>query len=171
MFEKLKRRSLRKLTEKHMLERELSGLNAKVKTLGFLVDEQSIQDFTPLIQFSESLGLAAKDVRVFFFLESKRKIPSLRQDQVYNRDFDWKGMIQNENAREFLDREFDVLVGYYQGTHDFLDAMIAQSRAKFKAGFVGGEERLFDLLIDVDFNKMKLFEAELAKYLQILGKI
>ena len=122
-------------------------------------------------EFYETLDLIPKDVKVFSFIEVKKKLPSLRQNQVQCKDFNWKGEMHNQNASEFLETEFDVLVGYYKGQNEFLDALIAQSRAKFKVGFAGSEDRLFDLLIDVKPSNIEIFKAELKKYLTVLKKI
>ncbi len=171
MFEKVKRRSLRKLTERNLEKRDLSQVNAPMKTLGFLVDERLVPDFDLLYDFSIPLDLIPKDVKVFSFIEVKKKLPSLLQNQVQCKDFNWKGEMHNQNASEFLDKDFDVLVGYYHGKHEFLDAMISQSKAKFKVGFAGADERLFDLLIAVKPTETELFKTELKKYLGILGKM
>jgi len=171
MFERLKRRSLKKVTERNLAHRDLSQLNSTLKTLGFIVDEKLIQDFEPLYDFYVEFKLLPKDVKVFTFIEVKKKLPSLLQNQVQSKDFNWKGEMHNQNASEFLDKDFDVLVGYYEGKHEFLDAMISQSNAKFKVGFAGGDKRLFDLLISVKPNEIETFKIELKKYLEILNKI
>ena len=171
MFDKLKRRSLRKLTERNLANRDLSKVNSSLKTLGFLVDELRFQDLDVLYDFYGELGLIPKDVKVFSFIEVKKKLPSLRQNQVQCKDFNWKGEMHNQNASEFLDIEFDVLVGYYEGKNEFLDALISQSKAKFKVGFAGSDDRLFDLLIGVKPDNTEAFKAELKKYLTILKKI
>lgn len=171
MFEKLKRRSLRKLTERNLASRDLSRVNAKMKTLGFLVDERIYQEFDVLEDFAIDLNLIPKDVKVFSFIEVKRKMPSLRHNQVQCKDFNWKGEMHNQNASEFLERDFDVLVGLYEGKHEFLDALVSESKAKFKVGFAGADERLFDLLIGVKPTEIDAFRSELKKYLVILGKL
>ncbi len=171
MFERLKRRSLKKVTERNLAHRDLSQLNSTLKTLGFIVDEKLIQDFEPLYDFYVEFKLLPKDVKVFTFIEVKKKLPSLLQNQVQSKDFNWKGEMHNQNAKEFLDKDFDVLVGYYEGKHEFLDAMISQSNAKFKVGLAGGDKRLFDLLISVKPNEIETFKIELKKYLEILKKL
>jgi hypothetical protein len=171
MFKKLKGKSIRKQTEKNLDKRDLSQLNSTVKTLGFLVDESKFQDFELLYDFSVFLGLQRKDVKVFSFVEYKKKAPSLRQDQVNNKDFSWDGTINNQNAKEFLNKPFDVLVGYYKGTHEFLDLMVSESMAKFKVGMAGADERLYDLLIELDISKTEAIKVELIKYLRVLNKL
>lgn len=154
-----------------MEHRDLSQVNSTLKTLGFIVDEKLIQDFEPLYDFYADFNLLPKDVKVFSFIEVKKKLPSLLQNQVQCKDFNWKGEMHNQNASDFLDKDFDVLVGYYEGKHEFLDAMISQSNAKFKVGFAEGDKRLFDLLISVNPNEIDAFKIELKKYLEILSKI
>ena len=171
MFKKLKRKSIQKLTDKNLNNRDLSEVNAAAKSIGFLVDEVSFQDFDKLNAYSKFLGFQPKDVKVFSFIEFKKKAPSLRQNQISDKDFSWGGTINNLNAKEFLNSSFDVLVGYYNGTNEFLDLMVSESNAKFKVGVAGADNRLFDLLIDVDIYKIEAFKAELKKYLTVLNKI
>ncbi|MEM7186239.1 MAG: hypothetical protein AAF466_06240 [Bacteroidota bacterium] len=139
--------------------------------MGFLVDERVFQEFDVLEDFGLELKLIPKDVKVFSFIEVKRKLPSLRQNQVQCKDFNWKGEMHNQNAAEFLEKEFDVLIGMYEGRNEFLDALISQSKAKFKVGFAGADERLYELLLGVKPTDTKAFKAELKKYLEILGKL
>ncbi|HAT66434.1 MAG TPA: hypothetical protein DCS66_17865 [Flavobacteriaceae bacterium] len=171
MFENLKKRALQKHTEKNIKNRDTSQINSKMKTLGFLVDEMIFQDLEKLHDFSKIFGLQPKDVKVFSFMEVKKKLPTLQQNQINNKDFNWKGEIQNQNAREFLERDFDVLVGSYNGKHRFLDLLVSESKAKFKVGFKDADPRLYDLLIAVSTNDLPTFIAELKKYITLLNKV
>ena len=171
MFKKLKRKSIQKQTDKNLNNRDLSEVNAPAKSLGFLVDEATFRDFDKLYSFSKFLGFQHKDVKVFSFIQFKKKAPSLRQNQISNKEFSWDGSITNLNAKEYLNRPFDVLVGYYSGSHEFLDLMVSKSRAKFKVGVAGADTRLFDLLVAIDINEIEAFKTELKKYLTVLNKL
>lgn len=171
MLKKVKKYSLKKHTDKNLGQRDISQRNAPLKYLGFLVDEVFFEDFEMFYEFGNELGLQRKDIKIFTFVETRRKIPSLRHNQITNKEFTWKGEIHNQNAQEFLDFPFDVLIGFYKGKHEFLSAMIARSNAKFKIGFNGADDRLYDLLLTVDIQKPELFKSEVKKYLQIFKKI
>jgi hypothetical protein len=171
MLKKVKQHSLKKHIENNLSKRDISQRNAPLKYLGFLVDEAFFNDFEMLYEFGSELGLQRKDLKIFTFVETRKKLPSLRQDQITNKEFTWRGEISNQNAQEFLDFPFDVLIGYYKGKHEFLSAMVAQSKAKFKIGFHGADDRLYDLLLNVDIQKPELFKGEVKKYLQIFKKI
>ena len=171
MLKKVKHQSLKKHTDKNLMQRDISERNAPLKYLGFLVDEALFDDFELLYEFGKELGLQRKDIKIFSFIETRRKIPTLRQNQITNKEFTWRGEIHNQNAQEFLDFPFDVLIGFYNGKHEFLSAMVAQSKAKFKIGLNGADERLFDLLLTLDIQKPEIFKSEVKKYLQIFKKI
>ncbi len=171
MLKIFQKKQIRKKIELYLKNRDISNLNASVVTMGYLVDEDLFQDFEKLKEISKEMGLKDKDVKIFTFMNVKKKIPSLRQNQVNNREFSWKGIIQNQNANEFLDLPFDMLVGFYKGENDYLDLMMTKSKAKFKVGFKDSDSRISDLIINVDPLKINDFKHELIKYLRVLNKI
>ncbi len=171
MLKRIKHCSLKKHIDKNLLQRDVSQRNAPLKYLGFLVDEGFFDNFELLYEFGRELGLQRKDVKIFTFVEIRRKIPSLRQNQISNKEFSWRGEIQNQNAQEFLNLPFDVLIGFYQGAHEYMEAMISHSRAKFKIGFEGADERLFDLLLATNPSDFKVTMCEIEKYLKVLNKL
>lgn len=171
MFKSLKQKAIRRKTERNIRSRDLSKVNERLTRLGFLVDDTNFFELDELYEFSSLLEIQRKDVKVFSFLETKHKLPSLRQNQIYHKDFTWKGEITNQNALEFLDISFDVLIGYYQGPNEFLDLMVSESNSKFKVGLANSNPRLYDLIIELEPDKLSNFKIELKKYLQILNKI
>lgn len=171
MFDKLKQRSIQKKTQQNLENRDLSGVNNPLKTLGFLVDESQFQDLDKLYAFYQSFRLQPKDVKVFSFVKFKKSLPTLRQNQLHHKEINWKGQINNANAMEFLDTEFTILVGLYQSKNAFLDLMVSQSKAQFKVGFQESDPLLYDLLLGIDPHNIELLEEELLKYTKVLNKL
>ena len=171
IFQKLKQKSIQNGVERNLQNRDTTQLNAKVRTIGFLVDEMQFSDFESLYDIFKDLQLQPKDIKVFSFIESKKKLPTLRRNQVQTKDFDWKGNLHNQDAQEFLDNPFDVLVGFYSNRHPIIELMISASKAKFKVGFQGQDDRLYDLVLAVAPKNREVFKAELKKYLTVFGKI
>ncbi|MEM0574694.1 MULTISPECIES: DUF6913 domain-containing protein [Aequorivita] len=171
MLRKVKQNSLKKHIEKNLSKRDFSKRNEPLKSLGFVVDEAFYNDFEKLYEFGTSLGLQPKDVKIFSFVETRKKLPSLRQNQITNKEFTWRGEIKSKNAQEFLEVPLDVLIGFYPGKHEYLSAMVVQSKAKFTIGFKGADERLYDLLLAVAPDNLDDFKSEVIKYLKIFKKI
>ncbi|WP_442870096.1 DUF6913 domain-containing protein [Altibacter sp. HG106] len=171
MFDSLKRKAIQRQTRQLLEKRDTSHINDPLKTLGFLVHEGMFNELETLQESWQFFELQPKDVKVFSFLEVKKSAPSLRSNQMTNKDVSWKGVISNVNAVEFLDRPFDVLVGYYAGTQPMLDLMMSRSKAKFKVGCKGGTPGIYDLLLDIAPEQNALFLEELKKYMIVLNKL
>ena len=171
MLKRFQKIFLKKSIDKNLENRDVSKINDQLHSIGFLVDEEINIAFESFYEISKELGLPEKDVKIFFFSEVKTKTPTLHQNKINNKHFSWKGEIHNKNANEFLETPFDVLVGYYRTKNNYLDLMISKSNAKFKVGFKEIDNRLFDLLIDVDPLNISGIKKELLKYLRILNKI
>ena len=52
-----------------------------------------------------------------------------------------------------------------------LNLITAASKANLKVGISNEDERLYDLIIDVELKDINIFKQELKKYLNILKKI
>ncbi|PQB04019.1 hypothetical protein BST85_03210 [Aureitalea marina] len=154
-----------------MSDRDTSGRNGPVNSLGILVDESIYGDPDEFYELGRRLGIQRKDMRVFVFSSDKHNLPTLRHNQLNMKEFSWSGEIRNQDAVEFLDKPFGLLLGLYKGPHLFLDMLVSRSRARFKVGLSGSDERLFDLLIGLPSWNPLAFQDELTKYLKTLNKI
>ena len=171
MFTAFKKRAIKKHIQRNIASRDVTHRNEPLVRLGFLVDQDHLDDDEVLMEWGPELGVHQKDIRVLCYLETKDKKPTLRQNQVYHKNFDWKGQIHNEEALLFLDEPFDVLVGIYNGPNAYMDLMISSSKAHFKVGLQGGNNELFDLVLGVPAGNLEQIKKELKKYLRVLNKI
>lgn len=171
MLGRVKYNLIRKLIDKKLLERDVSTKNSSLKKLGFLVDENFYKDVNTLIDFGESLGLKRENIHIFSFRKTPRKLSDLRKDQITNKEFNLRGEITDQNAIDFLNIPFEVMIGFYQGGNNFLDLMIASSKSQFKIGFQDGDSRLYDLILKLDLEDLELFKTEITKYLRVFKKI
>ena len=171
MLKRFQKIFLKKSIDKNLENRDVSKINDQLHSIGFLVDEEINIAFESFYEISKELGLHEKDVKIYFFSDLKTNTPTLHQNKINNKHFSWKGEIHNKNANEFLETPFDVLVGYYRTKNNYLDLMTSKSNAKFKVGFKEIDNRLFDLLIDVDPLNISGLKKELLKYFRTLNKI
>lgn len=171
MFEAFKKRAIKKHIRRNIDKRDVTRRNEPLNRLGFLVDEDVLEDDEMLFEWAPQLGIHAKDIKVLRFLETKDKKPTLKQNQVYHKNFDWKGRIHSIEATDFLTQPFDVLVGLYHGRNAFMDLMVSESKAHFKVGLQGGDPELFDLILAVPTGRLGQIKKELIKYLRVLNKI
>jgi len=90
---------------------------------------------------------------------------------IRDRDLGWKGEVENSYAHEFLGREYDLLVNYYDEDSLLLNLMSAQTKARLKVGFKEVGPTFNDLMLDTPLNDFQTFKKELKKYLGVFKEI
>ncbi len=143
------------------------GVDKKVGTVLILVDKNSQENLDQII--AKKLNIDVLKVTVIFF-KSKQDSNSCFGNELSERDFYFFGKLKNEEIKKVVKSEFDLLLNYTNDNR-YLNYVTAFSKAKFKVGLKNSEQKLFDLIIDVDKENVDLFHNELMKYLKILNKI
>ena len=87
------------------------------------------------------------------------------------KDFGWKGKIKNSDLESFINEPFDMMICFYKNPVLQLNQIVASSKALFKVGISNEDERLYDLIIDIELKDINIFKQELKKYLNILKKL
>ena len=171
MFKRIQKIFFTRNIKKNLKKRTMFGVNDSLTTIGFLVNEEEHINFDIFFDMSIALGVQQKDTKIFSFTDIKTKTPTLIQNKIFSNHFNWRGEINNNNALDFLNTQLDVLVSYYDTKNNYLNLMTSKSKAKFKVGFNGVDNRLFDLIINVDRQKNLDVKGELLKYFKVLNKI
>ena len=82
---------------------------------------------------------------------------------------EWK--IKSIELQDFINTKFDALISYYKADNLELNTVTALSKANFKIGISGNDQRLNDFIIDVKSSQINIFKQETLKYLTVLNKI
>ena len=78
--------------------------------------------------------------------------------------------IENGHVTEFLSREYDVLINYYERETLLLKLLTLSTSARLRVGFSEVDHRLNDLILDTTLEEIEAFKLELKKYLTVLGE-
>ena len=166
-----KEKSKKKYLNKLLLERQVNVTDNEVKSLGVVLNIDEVDDFDLFRELAETMKIHPNKLKVIAFSESKKDDLNA-WDSCYNfKDFSWKGSVKNIELQSFLDKDFDVLISYYEKEILELKLITALSKAKFKVGILQTDERLNDLIIKTNLKQFELFKTEVFKYLTILNKI
>jgi hypothetical protein len=155
-----------------LLDDRVSSVNSnKVKTIAVLLNSNEFHEFEVFRVYFKELGLnSPKHNIVAFTLDDK--LDHNKWNTHYSpKDFGWKGSINNVDLQNFIDEPYDVLICYYKNELLQLNHITAASKANLKVGISKNDERLYDLIIDVDLKDLNIFKQELKKYLNILNKL
>ena len=172
-FKTLKQKSSQRfldntLQNKRSLEGDISGKISKVACIAHQSLSQEVEDFKA---YFHDLGVHVNNFHAVIYADEPRSDETFT-NHFSSADFGWKGKVLDSTLREFLDRDYDLLLNLYQDD-SLWPAKLASvlSKSKFSVGFATIDERVNDLSIHCNVRDVVPFQIELTKYLKALKKI
>lgn len=166
-----KEKSNRKYVNKLLAERKPSVNNNKIKTVAVLLNANEFHEFEVFRVYFKALGLISPKNKIVAFTMDDKLEHNKWNTHFSPKDFGWKGKIKNTDLQTFINEPFDMMISFYKSELLHLNQIAAASKALFKVGISNEDERLYDLIIDVELKEINIFKEELKKYLNILKKI
>lgn len=145
--------------------------NAKISTVGILIDETYINKKEALIDQLINNGINTNNIKLLVFKDNIQKKETYNYPVFSQSDLSWVGKIINKDAKSFISESFDLLINYYDVEKVSLIIATNESKAKFKVGFASIDKRLNHFIIESNIENHSIFITELFKYLKILNKI
>lgn len=169
-------KAFREKSNQKFVNKLLSSKNAavsskKIESVGVIIDSSEFSDVEAFKVYFNELGVQLPRIQIIVFVEDEKKTERLWGNYFSKNDFGWRGSVKHTELQTFMDTEFDALVSFYKGDALELKMVTAASKANFKIGLSGVDDRLFDFILDVSTKDFGVFKTELKKYLTILKKI
>lgn len=143
----------------------------ELHTIGVLLNFNEFNDFEVFRKLFKELELTSPKCRVAAFIEDEKQITSTWNTYFIPKNIGWNGKIESVDLETFINANFDVLISYYNQSQVELNLITLLSKAKFKIGLTNVDDRLYDLIINVNTSQFNIFKTELKKYLKILKLI
>ncbi|WP_418638986.1 DUF6913 domain-containing protein [Winogradskyella sp.] len=166
-----KEKSNRKYVNKLLTERKPTVNNNKIKTIAVLLNASEFHEFEVFRVYFKELGLTSPKHKIVAFTMDDKLEYNQWNAHFSPKDFGWKGKIKNIDLEDFINEPFDMLLCFYKNPVLQLNLITAASKANLKVGISNEDERLYDLIIDVELKDINIFKQELKKYLNIFKKI
>ncbi|WP_179320232.1 DUF6913 domain-containing protein [Winogradskyella helgolandensis] len=166
-----KEKSNRKYVNNLLTTRQPAVNNNKVKTIAVLLNTSEFHEFEVFRVYFKELNLTSPKHKIVAFTIDDKLEHNKWNTHFSPKDFGWKGTIKNLDLQAFIEEPFDMLICFYKNDVLQLNMITAASKANFKVGISRNDERLYDLIIDVDLKDINIFKQELKKYLNILNKL
>ncbi len=142
-----------------------------ITSVGIIVDMDAFDNTNLFYELVEEFSLRPNAIKIIGYKNYYDKNSPYSTPVFSDKDLGWNGNIENSYALEFLGREYDLLLNYYNQENLLLQIMSVRSKARFSVGFKEINPRLNDLILDVPIKEFKLFKQELKKYLKVLNEI
>lgn len=166
----LKRFLVKKTIEDSLLKCKRSSFLGDVKTIGLIVDEHYFANTQSLIEELVSYGIAKENIELLLFKSKSQVDFGVKTIKFTAAHLNWNAQIKNIEVQEFIAKEFDVLINYYDVEKAILLVATHESRANFKVGFSNIGKNLNDFMINTNLGNYKVFIQELFRYIKILNK-
>lgn len=167
----LKGFSVKKILKNSLLNVKNSSFSGNVKTVGLVVDESYFANTQLLIEEFVANGIAKENIELLVYKSKSNVNFGITVTKLESSHLNWKAQIKNEAVNDFIAKDFDLLVSYYDVQKAILLVVTHESKAKFKVGFSTIDKRLNNFMIGTNLENYKVFVQELFKYLKILNKI
>ncbi|WP_347922152.1 hypothetical protein [Pontimicrobium sp. SW4] len=170
-LKRFKEKSNQKYINNILNSRSVIADSRKIESIGIILSFDEFNNYEAFKSLFKEVNILENKVKFIAFITDEKLTPN-NWDAFFNsKNFGWKGKIENVELEEFINTEFDALISYYKEDNLELNMVTALSKANFKIGISGNDERLNDFIIDVKPNEVELFKMELIKYLKVLNKI
>ncbi|WP_297793565.1 hypothetical protein [uncultured Eudoraea sp.] len=159
------------LKEQMAKQQEVVARKSGITSVAIIVDLDKFDQSELFYEFVEDYKLRPNAIKIIGYKSYYDKNSPYATPIFSDKDLGWNGDIENSYALEFLSRDYDMLVNYYDEENLMLQLMTVKTRARINVGFAEIDERHNDLILGTPLTDFKTFKKELKKYLKVLGEI
>lgn len=167
----LREKSNKKYLNKLLSQRQVNVSEKPIKSLGVILNLDEFNYFEAFQDFADTLKVHPNNVKILGFTENVKDGLNSWDLCFTPEDIGWKGAIKNDELKTFLNKNFDVLISFYEKDVLELKILTAVCKANMKIGVFQEDERLNDLIVKTSLKELKVFKKEVFKYLTKLNKI
>lgn len=169
-FSNIKENRIRKKFEKSLSKQSNNRIvsQKEIISVGILTLDNTSSKINLQSEIESTLEL--KNAKIYSF-KKFNKNDEVSFKHFSEKNLSWSGEFNEPTFQSFLEQPFDLLIGYFNEKHLFLEKAVFASKATFKAGFSDVNSKLYELEISTDLENVNQFSSELKKYLKILKKL
>nr|WP_313777736.1 MULTISPECIES: hypothetical protein [Allomuricauda] len=142
-----------------------------ISRIGCIVDVDNFHNAEAFYDLIEEYSLRPNAIKIIGYKREYDK-NSPYAIQIYSdKDLGWKGEIENGYVLEFLGREYDMLISYYEEDNLMMKLLSVKTKARIKVGLGTLDPKINDLILNTPLKDFQLFKSELKKYLKVLNEL
>ena len=154
-------------------QREVHNLHS-AQSIGILYDATEREDMLKVSEFVNALFQTKKDVKALGFVNLKElthhHMPMLQFDFFFLKDLNWYYKPQNYIIKNFVEKDYDILINLCNSTCIPVKYLAGISQAKFKVGKYEEDIDLYDMMIDIKENTLSALIKEVHHYLTVINQ-
>ncbi len=175
ILDKLKQQAALKSLKKALDANEKNALNdietTKIQTIGFVVNFDEFNHTEVFKELAEEIGLRSNSFKIIGYSDKGITRSGFTIPVFSDKDLGWGGKFKNGDIEEFLSRDYDLLINYYQKSTPILKLVSVKAAAGIKVGLLDENQAINQITFKISPSSFTKFRDELLKYLKILKKI
>ena len=142
-----------------------------ITSIGCIVDADNFQNAEAFYELIGEYSLKPNAIKIIGYKREYDKSSPYAIQMYSDRDLGWKGQIENGYVLEFLGREYDMLIKYYEEDNLMMKLLSVKAQARLKVGLGTQDPKVNDLILSTPLKDFELFKGELKKYLKVLKEL
>lgn len=142
-----------------------------ITSVGCIVDLDKFDKAEMFFELVEEYKLRPNAVKIIGYKSYYDKNSPYSTPVFSDKDLGWNGNIENSYALEFLSREYDLLINYFDEGNLLIQLMSIKTKARVRVGFKTVDQSFNDIILNLRLKDFKTFKMELKKYLGVLNEI
>lgn len=142
-----------------------------ITSVGCIVDVDKFQNAEAFYELIDEFSLRPNAIKIIGYKREYDKNSPYAIQIFSDRDLGWKGQIENGYVLEFLGREYDMLINYYEEDNLMMKLLSVKTPARLKVGLGSQDPKVNDLILNTNMKDFALFKSELKKYLKVLKEL
>ena len=143
----------------------------KIQTVGIILDQAFLNVLQKIKQNLVAYGILEENIEIIIRTTPAKADAACNYNTFNASNVTWAGTFSDEKIEKFIQKDFDLLINYYDQQKPVLMMVSSLSKANFKVGFATIDKRVNNLIIDASAEEYSIFNQELFKYLKILNTI
>jgi len=139
-----------------------------VKTVIILNNLQSNLNLQNQQYLEKALQLSKSNIHIITIKKQKDNNNDLQDVIASINSISTFGKIKNRTIKTLLDKKYDLFIDFTNTSNIIEEYFSLAIQSDFRVGYVNDNE-FYDLMIQVEKGKIKLFIDEMMKYLKIIG--
>ncbi|PWL38633.1 hypothetical protein DKG77_10270 [Flagellimonas aquimarina] len=142
-----------------------------ISSIGCIVDVDNFKNAEAFYELIDEFSLRPNAIKIIGYKREYDKNSPYAIQIFSDKDLGWKGVIENGYVLEFLGREYDLLINYYEEDNLMMKLLSVKTPARLKVGFGTLDPKINDLILNTPYKDFKVFKGELKKYLKVLKEL
>ena len=145
----------------------------KAKTIGVVFNAATENDYqraAGLIRHLKAQDKLVNSIALVPYKDIPHYLPAkISSDYITLKDLNWYRKPRNQFSRDFINKEFDMLIDLNLQQNDSLRYVVSLSKARFKIGLFNEEYKdIYDFMLEgIKPTQVSLFIKEVLHYLEI----